>query len=210
MATLPTLEEVEGEILRIFAKHQVRPGEMLMAGSFLASLDHGRFRISDLGPGLQSLSDKGMIEQKEGAHPNAVFLTETGFKVLPQVAQGPVHAVPAARTLRMDTGADLAGAPVIHVFGPNARVNIHSTDNSTNTVNLGQALLDQVIADLEGLPEQAGKEPAIEAAKELKAHEGKSTFGEKYRAFVATVSQTTSLFQAVSPYLSDLMDMLRQ
>lgn len=200
MASLPTIADVEKEILRIFSRHNVRANEMLMVQSLIASWDHQRFHLSDMGPGLQSLADKGAIELKDGGSSYALFLTDTGYQMMPQPGSHLSATAPSAPIFQ--------GPVTFNVSGNNARVNVGSADNSTNTVNLGQALLDKLITDLESLPDQAGKAQAIEAAKELKAHAGKATWGEKYQRFIDSASKTADVFKKIGPYMGDLWDLL--
>ena len=198
MATMPTLEDVESEILRIFSKGNVRPGEMLLAQSFIANLDHSRFRAQDLTDGFNSLLEKGAIELKADKSPYAIFLTQSGFDRMPSNAPHDSTVV---------TPANTTPSPTYNVSGLGARVYVGSTDHSVNSFNINSALLDKVVSDLEALPDHAGKEEAVKAARELKEHQGKSTFGEKYRSFLSTISKSVTVFQKVAPYLGDIADL---
>lgn len=80
MATVPTLEESERHLLNVFAKFGIRPGEVLAQVSIISSVNHNRFRSSDLNEALESMFAKGWIEDGQG--PGWFRLTEAGFAAI--------------------------------------------------------------------------------------------------------------------------------
>ncbi len=194
MAKLPTAAEAEQEVLKVFDKFGVRPNEVLMLRSLLSNWDHTRFRMQDLQDALQSLADAGAIYMKANGPAGSFFLTEKGYDLVPS-------RVPSK-------SANPAAPSSIHVSGSNARVNINSTDNSVNVIQINETVLNDVIATLAALPDQPGKEPALSAAQELKAHAGKSSFAEKYKDFMSSVSDHVSILLAIAPYLGPLAAMI--
>ncbi|WP_139351311.1 hypothetical protein [Rhodanobacter sp. B05] len=196
MADLPTTEEAEQEVLKVFDKFGVRPDEMLMLRSLLASWNHNRFRMQDLQDALQSLADSGAIYVKENSPSGSFFLTKEGYARIPSRAPAsasiPSASIPAAIT----------------ISGHNARININSTDNSVNVIQVNETVLDDVISALASLPDQPGREVAVAAAKDLKTHAGKPSFAGKYKDFMSSVSDHVSIISAIAPYLGALAHML--
>ena len=78
MAHLPTLEESERFVLDIYKQSNIRAGEMLPLGVFLAEVTEQKVREEDFNSGMKNLKEKGMIEEKNGKF----FLTELGFKAI--------------------------------------------------------------------------------------------------------------------------------
>lgn len=78
MATLPTHEEIAGEILSIFVGHfNCRPGEVLRTNNFLA-VWHGRgLRAEDFKPAMELAAQRGWIEVLRGG--TSFRLTKDGF-----------------------------------------------------------------------------------------------------------------------------------
>ncbi len=69
MATLPTHEEVAGEILSIFVGHfNCRPGEVLRTNNFLAVWDCRGLRAEDFKPAMELASQQGWIEVLRGGN----------------------------------------------------------------------------------------------------------------------------------------------
>ena len=200
MAEFPTTEEAEQEVLKVFDKFGVRPDEMLMLRSLLASWNHNRFRMQDLQDALQSLVDSGAIYVKQNGPAGSFFLTKDGY------ARIPSH-LPRSESVPSTPRSESVPA-VINVSGPGARVNINSTDNSFNVIHINDAVFNEVISALMSLPEQPGKEAAVLAARDLKAHAGKSSFSQKYKDFMSSVSDHVSILSAIAPYLGAIADML--
>lgn len=195
MAVLPTPAEAEQEVLKVFDKFGVRPDEMLMLRSLLSNWDHTRFRMQDLQDALQSLADSGSIYVKQNGPAGSYFLTKEGYARTPSRATIP-------------PGVPTAIPSTIHVSGHNARVNINSTDNSVNVIQINETVLNEVVSTLAALPDQPGKDAALSAAQQLKAHAGKPSFAEKYKDFMSSVSDHVSILSAIAPYLGSLAAML--
>jgi hypothetical protein len=76
MATLPTPEESARTILSIFGAHNVRPGNVLMAGALnIQFLRDGR-TAAEYAAGLQYAESNGWLEAGPN---NSITLTDAGF-----------------------------------------------------------------------------------------------------------------------------------
>ena len=92
----------------------------------------------------------------------------------------------------------------ITVTGVNARVNIGSTDNSTNTVNHGALFADIIAAIERDLPnDQRGV--LIEAVRDMERTQGTGGFAGAYQRFVAVAADHFSLVAPFLPALTALM-----
>jgi hypothetical protein len=93
MATLPTPEEVAGEILSIFVGHfNCRPGEVLRTNNFLA-VWHGRgLKAEDFKPGMELAAQRGWIEVLSGG--TSFRLTKDGFAAAEPKRSGPSKPPP--------------------------------------------------------------------------------------------------------------------
>jgi hypothetical protein len=85
-----------------------------------------------------------------------------------------------------------------NVHGPNARVNISSTDNSTNVVNEGVPFSELRRAIEAGISNEAERITVLERLGELKASTDKKSALEKYLAFVGAVADHITL---LGPFL---------
>ena len=79
MATLPTPEQSGGNILQIYKKYNIRPGEMLQIQVIKIKLMEMGKRTEDFEAGLKWLVEQGYLEQKEGKSDRVIFLTQKGF-----------------------------------------------------------------------------------------------------------------------------------
>lgn len=92
----------------------------------------------------------------------------------------------------------------IAVTGDNARVNIGSTDNSTNTVNQGALFSDVVAAIERGVPGEHGA-VLIEAAREMERTQGTPDFAGAYQRFVGLAADHMTLLIPFLPALTALL-----
>jgi hypothetical protein len=93
---------------------------------------------------------------------------------------------------------------VISVKGDNSRVNINSTDNSSNTVGLAgedffAALAATINKDIANVQERAR---LVEAIEQMRSTQGKSGFLEGYQKFVASAANHMKI---IAPFLPALM-----
>lgn len=92
----------------------------------------------------------------------------------------------------------------ITVTGDNARVNIGSTDNSTNTVNHGALFADIIAAIERGVPDDQ-RGVLIEAVRDMERAQGTGGFAGAYQRFVAVAADH---FTLVAPFLPALTALL--
>lgn len=95
----------------------------------------------------------------------------------------------------------------IYQIGDNAKVNINSEDNSTNTINkndlsqfkeIEKALINQI-------PDDGERKKCIKTLNELQESVGKTTYIEKYQQFIATVANHMTIIGPFIPYLTQLI-----
>ena len=96
---------------------------------------------------------------------------------------------------------------VYNLIGSNARVNIQSSDSSTNVVNVESAVL---FDNLRGAIEESSADSAvarqlIQNVSAMQSAVGTETFGERYKEFIAAAADHMSL---VAPFLPALTQLL--
>jgi len=93
----------------------------------------------------------------------------------------------------------------IHVSGPNARVNLHSTDNSTNITNSGDVFSDMAAAVQKGVSDEDRRLEIIQAIAMMKEQEGRTGFKQAYRDFMGLAADHLGV---ILPFLPALAGML--
>jgi hypothetical protein len=94
---------------------------------------------------------------------------------------------------------------IYNVTGANSRVNINSSDSSTNIANVNLAELFQRMRDaVATLPENEQREVLVERIDALEESQGSGDFAEKYRDFVSLAADHMSLFAPFMPALGQL------
>lgn len=93
---------------------------------------------------------------------------------------------------------------IYNINGNNAKVNINSLDQSTNNVTITP---QEVFTQLENTIKTQIEDNQIilEMLEEMKQHQGKSTFTEKYQKFIANTANYMSI---ISPFIPALTQML--
>ncbi len=93
-----------------------------------------------------------------------------------------------------------------NLHGSNTRVNIGSTDNSSNIVGTtNQALFADIRRAVETIEELPDRENLLPYVDELEAHQGSPTFLEKYQGFVTAGANHMTLIGPFIPALSRLL-----
>lgn len=102
---------------------------------------------------------------------------------------------------------DVAPKNVYNISGPNARVNINSTDSSVNIVTVEA---DRLFADLRGtiereVPSPAKQQELLQYVDELEKTQGSPAFLQRYQGFIAALADHITIFQAFLPALLQLI-----
>jgi len=99
------------------------------------------------------------------------------------------------------------GPTVYNITGPNARVNINSTDLSANVVNISSETLfvelRKVLSD--GIADHNRLSALLARVADLEAKRGKPTFLASYRAFMAAAADHMTLLAPFLPALAQLL-----
>ncbi|WP_436355668.1 hypothetical protein [Brevundimonas sp. CEF1] len=90
-------------------------------------------------------------------------------------------------------------------YGDNARINQHSTDNSTNTVVHGNLFGDLKARICAEVSDPTAREPLLAAVEDMEAQQGKSGFVSAYSKFIETAANH---MQIVQPFLGPLTNLL--
>ncbi|MFH1344394.1 MAG: hypothetical protein ABIL01_24825 [Pseudomonadota bacterium] len=93
----------------------------------------------------------------------------------------------------------------VHVSGNNARVNIHSLDHSTNTVNDGDVFKDIIKAFEAAAIDRARLEELKSVVEEMRSQKGKAGFAKAYQKFIGL---TADHIGVVTPFLPALAGMI--
>src|SRR5260370_2166777 len=101
---------------------------------------------------------------------------------------------------------------VYHLHGHNSRLNIQSTDNSTNIVNLtSNELFLQLREQLSEALDGNAKKEVLERLDELEKAQNTPRFGLSYTRFMAVAADHWTLIAPlISPYLPALSEMLNK
>lgn len=99
------------------------------------------------------------------------------------------------------------GASVVYnVSGPNARVNVNSTDSSTNITNVSpDELFSEMQNVVEGIQDSERRELLVKRIKALEQSQGSGDFAQRYKEFVSVAADHFSLFAPFMPALEQLL-----
>jgi hypothetical protein len=93
-----------------------------------------------------------------------------------------------------------------NVTGPNARVNVDSTDNSTNTVLTGNAALFQQLRNiLIQIPDSTKRAAIASTVDDMEQSVGKPSFTQHYTQFISLAADHVGLFTALLPPITALI-----
>lgn len=92
------------------------------------------------------------------------------------------------------------------VTGPNARVNVGSTDNSTNTVLADNTALFQQLRDiLIQIPDSSKRAAMASTVESMEQSAGTSSFARHYTHFISLAADHVGLFSALLPAITALL-----
>jgi hypothetical protein len=96
---------------------------------------------------------------------------------------------------------------VYNLIGPNTRVNIQSSDSSTNIVNVEtSALFEALRQSLAGsISDHALRQRLREAVDAMQASAGTRSFSERYKDFIALAADHVTVFAPFLPALTQLL-----
>jgi len=123
-----------------------------------------------------------------------------------------LHSIPAhyQSRVRKETGVAIQ-APSTHtvynLIGPNTRVNIQSSDASTNVVNVEASALFVALrkAIAESVQDANVKQRLTDTVGGMEATVGSRTFSERYKEFIGLVADHMTVFAPFLPALSQLL-----
>ncbi|MEK3995645.1 hypothetical protein MKY29_12890 [Psychrobacillus sp. FSL K6-2365] len=94
-----------------------------------------------------------------------------------------------------------------HFYGPNSRMNVGSTDNSTNinNVNHGSVFDELRAAITEGIHSKDDSRVLLELVDRMEETQGTPSFIEKYKNFMETAATHISVISPILPALTQLL-----
>ena len=93
-----------------------------------------------------------------------------------------------------------------NINGTQAKININSVDNSTNSMNSeNKELFEKLFSKLQEIDNESIKENALAIAKEMQLNINKPTFKEKYQQFISTVANYMTIISPFIPALTSLL-----
>jgi len=112
--------------------------------------------------------------------------------------------------VRKETAVERTQSPshiVYNLIGPNSRVNIQSSDSSTNIVNVEtSALFEALRKTLDGsIADQALQHRLRETINAMQASAGTRSFSERYKDFIALAADHVTVFAPFLPALTQLL-----
>jgi hypothetical protein len=135
--------------------------------------------------------------------------SEEAFEVVDPKFFDDFHGIPA--NFQIDVRrkgvfeAGKGGNYSILVSGQNARVNVHSTDHSTNVASGGDIFGGLATAIQKGVQDENSRLAIIQAIALMKERQGKSGFHEAYRNFMSLAADHLGV---ILPFLPALAGML--
>jgi hypothetical protein len=94
---------------------------------------------------------------------------------------------------------------IYSVSGPNARVNLHSVDSSSNIANIGETeLFDKIRSAIEAGVIGPQREQMLSAVTELQASAGTESFPEKFQKLMAFSANAMTVLGPFLPALGPL------
>ena len=174
-------------------------------------------RIEDLLASVQSkliLTDNVKVPVEDGdtferTLPSGV--TES-FEVLDAGFQQGFHGIPAHYQSKVQKRtAKIRGSSTQHtvynLIGPNARVNIQSTDSSTNVVNVESTVLFDNLrgAIRTSISDSELSKTLMDCVEAMEAAVGTRTFADRYKNFIALAADHISVFGPFLPALTQFL-----
>jgi hypothetical protein len=100
-----------------------------------------------------------------------------------------------------------SGMVVYNVTGPNARVNVNSSDSSTNVANVSSTELFVKIRDAAQaeVKNEAERRLLVERVEAMEASYGSREFAKRYSDFIALAANHMSVFAPFMPALGQLL-----
>jgi hypothetical protein len=89
--------------------------------------------------------------------------------------------------------------------GPNSRININSSDNSTNYINNLDSLFNDLKIVLESLPDKEIQEKSLQILEELKKSKDTPSYLIKYQEFVSLLANHMTVIAPFIPALTQLI-----
>ena len=134
------------------------------------------------------------------------------FEVLDAGFQQEFHGIPAHYQSKVRKGtAKARGSSTQHtvynLIGPNARVNIQSTDSSTNVVNVESTVLFDNLrgAIRTSISDSELSETLMHCVEAMEAAAGTRTFADRYKDFIALAADHISVFGPFLPALTQFL-----
>jgi hypothetical protein len=112
----------------------------------------------------------------------------------------------AREWVRLKAAEKETGGHTIHVTGPNSRVNIQSTDQSTNTVVTGSIFEDVRKALDGGVQNEEERTELKNLLSDLEVAKDKKTFTARYQAFIGSAANHMTI---IAPFLTPLAGLLQ-
>ncbi len=96
---------------------------------------------------------------------------------------------------------------IAHFTGDNARLNVNSVDNSSNTVikNSAEVFAQLTSAIQQGIQDAAERDRVLAAISAMEAEAGKPTFKQRYNDFLATCGRYMTVIGPFVPALTDIL-----
>lgn len=121
-----------------------------------------------------------------------------------------VRTTPSAKIKSLDLIAEVLtskNSPQIsyNVSGANARINLNSTDNSSNIVNDTSELFESLFNATSRIDNEAQREAIDASIRQMQASIGQKGFIERYQHFIAVASDHLGVFGPLIAQLSALI-----
>jgi len=125
--------------------------------------------------------------------------TKTGIRREPGCN---LELVPEAVT---NSDKRVTGFRDVHFHGDNARMNVNSTDNSSNVVNQSHAFFVQMREAAQNIETEQERADILARIEELEQSKGKSGFLQAYQKFMSIAAVHMTVFAPFVPALTEML-----
>lgn len=113
--------------------------------------------------------------------------------------------------VKKDTQIDLLKPQELHIYSSNSQIIINSPNSNLNALNIAQGdlferlrqVVDKNITDDNNI-----KAELLRQVEELEKAQGDESFSERYNRFIASAANHATLWGALSPFISPLLEIM--
>lgn len=157
-------------------------------------LDYLGVQSEDIGRNVWFLSKKGYLSSSAFGTTLRCAPTSELIDEIEQGANGSLRTIGGSATQN------------IHFHGPNARLNLHSTDNSLNVVSISnEKTFVQMRDAAQSIQDEPERKKILTQIAELERTKGSANFLSVYQTFISVIADHMTVFGPFIPLLAQLL-----